>query len=374
MSGALQATVVDDVARALGIPSRNPAASNEHRHEPNPDAYRLFLQGRTYALQNSPGGYQHAHDYFSQAVKVDPEFARAWAALAVANMLMVDFGNRSRESATAEAEPAVKRALELDPNLAEAQGAAGLVALYNNRFEESAQALRRATALRPSYAQGHMWLGRLFAIQNQVRRAGAAYELAYELEPQNSMVGMNLGMTLDVEGHYSHAMRVLQESIARDPKLANLHWAYAQLLWDRGELGEAAVEYRTAIELGAEYAELFANYSVLLADMGDFDGALTALTHVASADANRATVWAARANIAATSGRYNEVIESVANHPVDQEAGFWPAQRPPRCAVTNLAPLRCCDLPTSADGKDMVGSRSTRVSNSWGTERACSRS
>jgi DNA-binding winged helix-turn-helix (wHTH) protein/TolB-like protein/Tfp pilus assembly protein PilF len=325
LSGALQASVVDDVARALGIASRNPAVGNEHRHEPNPDAYRLFLQGRSYALQNSPGGYQQAHDYFSQAVKVDPEFARAWAALAVANMLMVDFGNRSRESATAEAEPAAKRALALDPNLAEAEGAAGLVALYNNRFEESAQALRRATALRPSYTQGHMWLGRLFVRQNQLRRAGAAYELAYELEPQNPMVGLNLGMTLDVEGHYDNATRVLQESIARDPKLANLHWAYAQLLWDRGELSGAAVEYRTAIELGAEYAELFANYAVLLADMDDYDGALAALTQVASVDSNRATVWAARANIAATSGRYNELIDAVADHPSDRELSFWPA-------------------------------------------------
>lgn len=325
MSGALQASVATDVALALGISSRDPAVFNGHRHEPNPDAYRLFLQGRSYALQNSPGGYQLAHDYFSQAVKVDPEFARAWAALAVANMLMVDFGNRSRQSATAEAEPAVRHALALDPDLAEAQGAAGLVALYNDRFEESAQALRRATALRPSYTQGHMWLGRLFVRQNQLRRAGAAYELAYELEPQNPMVGLNLGMTLDVEGHYDNATRVLQESLGRDPKLANLHWAYAQLLWDRGELSGAAVEYRTAIELGAEYAELFANYAVLLADTGDYDGALAALTQVASVDTNRATVWAARANIAATSGRYNELLDAVSDHTSDREFGFWPA-------------------------------------------------
>jgi DNA-binding winged helix-turn-helix (wHTH) protein/TolB-like protein/tetratricopeptide (TPR) repeat protein len=325
MSGALQADVVDDVARALGISVGDRVEADEHRHEPNPDAYRLFLQGRSYAQQNSPGGYQQAHDYFSQAVKVDPQFARAWAALAVSNMLMVDFGNRSRESATAEAEPAVKRALELDRTLAEAQGAAGLVALYNHRFEESAQALRRATALRPSYAQGHMWLGRLFVGQNQVRRAGAAYELAYELEPQNPMVGLNLGMTLDVEGHYDNAMRVLQETLVHDPKLANLHWAYAQLLWDRGELGDAAAEYRSAIELGAEYAELFANYAVLLADMGDFDGALTALSHVASIDSDKAAVWAARADIAATSSRYSELIDSIVEHSLDRELSFWPA-------------------------------------------------
>jgi tetratricopeptide (TPR) repeat protein len=236
---------------------------------------------------------------------------------------MVDFGNRSRESATTDATPAVKRALELDPNLAESHAAAGLVALYNGRFEESADALRRATALRPGYAQAHMWLGRLFALHNDINRAAAAFTLAYELEPQSPMVGLNLGMALDTEGRYESAAKVLRETIERNPKLANLYWAYAQLRWDRGELGPAADAYRTAIELGADYTELHANYAVLLSDMGDMDGAARALTHVAPAQMNEPTVWAARAAIAATSGRYAEFLDSGTAPQVGKDSSFW---------------------------------------------------
>jgi tetratricopeptide (TPR) repeat protein len=227
-------------------------------------------------------------------------------------MLMVDFGNRSRESATAEAEPAVKRALALDSKLAESQAAWGLIELYNDRFEESAEALRRATALRPGYAQAHMWLGRLFVLHNEIRRAAAAFDRAYELEPQSPMVGLNLGMALDTEGRYDIAAKVLQETIAHNPKLANAYWAYAQLEWDRGELGAAADAYRSAIELGADYTELYANYAVLLSDMGDMDGAARALTNVALPRMNEPAVWAARAAIAANSGRYQEFLDYAA--------------------------------------------------------------
>jgi len=146
--------------------------------------------------------------------------------------------------------------------------------------------------------------------------------VAYELEPQNPMVGLNLGMALDTEGHYDSAAKVLQETIARNPKLANTWWAFAQLEWDRGELGVAADAYNKAIELGADYTTLYANYSVLLSDMGDAEGAIKQLVRVTPARLDNPTVWAARAAIGATPGRYEDFFESGANRQPAND-GFW---------------------------------------------------
>lgn len=321
-SRALQASVVNDIARALGL---NPsfATSGGPHHEPSPEAYRLFLQGRYYSQQNNPGGFEQARDYLSQAVKVDGEFARAWAALATTNLIMIDFGNRRPDEATKEAQPAVVRALELEPDLADAQAAAGLLALFQHRYEKSAEALRRATSLRPSYSQAHMWLGRLFMAQREARRATTAFERAHELDPQASVVDLNLGLALDTQGRYDNAALVLKEGISNSPNFANLHWALAHVQSERGEFSSAAASYRRAIDLGADYAALYSGYSILLSDMGDTDAALAALTHGESLGADDPTIWAARFNLAASTGAHEGFFDSIAAERQPKHADLW---------------------------------------------------
>jgi DNA-binding winged helix-turn-helix (wHTH) protein/TolB-like protein len=77
--------VARDVALALQV--RFPRGQEVAAHLPQADAYRLYLQGRYYSMQNTPGGFQQAHDYFEQATKIDADFARAWIALAATDML-----------------------------------------------------------------------------------------------------------------------------------------------------------------------------------------------------------------------------------------------------------------------------------------------
>ncbi|MGB6353431.1 MAG: winged helix-turn-helix domain-containing protein [Steroidobacteraceae bacterium] len=309
--GVLQASVINDVAEALGA-AFHPLAAPGAPHQASPEAYRLFLQARYYAHLNNPGGFQQSHDYLLQAVQIDPQFARAWAALCVTDMLMVDFGNRSVVSATAEAQPALDHALQLQPALPEAQAASGLLALYNGRFEAAAEALRRATALRPSDVQAHLWLGRNFMAQSDVRRAEAAFERAHLLDPQAPIAALNLGLALDQEGRYDAAAAVLQEGIGYAPRFANLYWAYGHVLAERGQLDDGVAAYRKAIELGADYAMLYGQYSILLAQRDDAAGASAALTHAESLDTDAPTVWAARVSLAMATGEHAELLDQAA--------------------------------------------------------------
>jgi len=297
---ALTGQLADDIAQALHV--RFPRGQDSAAHLPRTEAYRLYLQGRYYSMQNTPGGFQQAHDYFEQATKIDAQFARAWVALAVTDMLRVDFGGRSPAEATAAAEPSLARAQQLDPGAPELLAVRGLVALYNRHYEEAADALRQATSLRPSYGQAYVWLGRVFLAQGEVRRAASVLQRAYDLDPDSTIAALNLGLVEDSEGKFDAAEQVLSSAIGADQThTANLQWAFAHVEAQQGKLDDAAQAYRKAIDLGAEYAPLYAQYAMLLAETGSYDEALAAIVRGDGLDATEPSLWAARVMVAALS-------------------------------------------------------------------------
>lgn len=270
------------------------------RHEthapPSAAAYRLYLQGRAYAQQNRAGAYQQATEYFRQASVEDPHFAAAFAATAISEMLQVDMGNRTVAEAARAAIGPSREALRLDPQLPEAQAAAGLIALYQGDFTTAGEYLRRATALRPNYAQAQMWLGRLALAEWQVNRAVASFDRARELDPDSPIVLLNCGLALDLAGREPAAADALQRAIAIDPKFANLYWALGHVRWSQGNFDEAETLYAHAIELGANYSTLYAQYGVLLADLGRTIESAPWIERATRVDRRDAWLWIAALN------------------------------------------------------------------------------
>ena len=320
-SPGLTERVARDVA--LALQARFPRGQEAAAHLPQADAYRLYLQGRYYSMQNTPGGFQQAHDYFEQATKIDADFARAWIALAATDMLRVDFGGRSRAAATAEAEPSLARAQLLDPGAPELLAVRGLVALYNRRYEQAADALRQATSLRPSYGQAYVWLGRVFLEQGEVRRAASVLQRAYDLDPESTIAALNFGLVLDSEGKFDAAEQILGHAIGADQTpIANLQWAFAHVEAQQGKFDAAGQAYHKAIDLGAEYAMLYAQYAMLLAETGNYDEAVAAIVHGDGLDATEPSLWAARVMVATLSnGNVNPVAAFAATSTPDNP---WP--------------------------------------------------
>lgn len=117
------------------------------------EAHRLYIYGRRQLDQRTANGMKRAAEYFRSAVKQDSEYALAWVGLADALALQYDYGHELKEKTLPPAEQAVNRALELDPDLAEAYTSLGL--LYSNRHQGASaiRELKRAVELRPSYAK-----------------------------------------------------------------------------------------------------------------------------------------------------------------------------------------------------------------------------
>ncbi len=175
-----------------------------------------------------------------------------------------------REEARVEAESALRKAIEIDWNLAEAWKNLGwLLALGQDRNAEAEAALRKAIELDPKDSWPLTNLGWLLADrQERHDDAVVAYRKAIELNPEFASLWLNLGILLAVRSEtYSEAEAVFRKAIELDPKDASPWHNLGQLLADPLErYPEAEAAYRKAIELDTKSAGPWNNLGWLLAD------------------------------------------------------------------------------------------------------------
>jgi len=116
----------------------------------NPEAHRLFLQGRHFLDRRTREDSTRGIGYLKQALEIDPDFALAWAALARAYRAEADVGWVPAVEGVARARDAVARALALEPDLAEGHAEMGWIRMYYDWDWHGAQAsFQRALELAP---------------------------------------------------------------------------------------------------------------------------------------------------------------------------------------------------------------------------------
>jgi len=170
------------------------------------EAHRLYTYGRRQLDQRTEIGMKRAVEYFQNAVEQDPDHALAWVGLADALTLQYDYGHEDADSTLPRAEKAINRALELDPNLAEAYASLGL--LYSNRHQGSAaiRELKRAVELQPSYAEAHNWLSWNYQLLGQPVEALESAKKAVDLNPLSPEALSNLSISYLYNGHLEKAL------------------------------------------------------------------------------------------------------------------------------------------------------------------------
>ena len=151
--------VQDEMARTISR-TISPRLSGGREAEPpkatiDPEAYRLFLKGRMF-LAGTPDELQQATDGFRQAIEREPLYAEAHASLAESYSLQAYLVTQGREENVRKARAAVKRALEISPDLAEALAVSGLIRLYFDWDLPGAERdLKRALEKNPSSSMAY---------------------------------------------------------------------------------------------------------------------------------------------------------------------------------------------------------------------------
>jgi non-specific serine/threonine protein kinase len=201
--------VQDEIARSITQALRITLSAQEERaiaRKPteNPEAYDYFLRGRAYARRLTRTDLEFALQMYDHAIERDPNFALAYAEMAIACAEIFYF-HEDLPKWVDRGRKACERALELDPNLGEAYAARASIQEANKEFDDAIRSARRAIELNPNYGTAYTALGRaLFRGDRPVEAADLA-QRAIEVGGDDYNVFVPYIMALDRAGRTAEA-------------------------------------------------------------------------------------------------------------------------------------------------------------------------
>ncbi|MCG8458175.1 MAG: tetratricopeptide repeat protein, partial [Holophagales bacterium] len=267
---ALQRDVARDVAREIRVPLSSEERLRSGAEGPvDPEAYRLYLRASSLLKDRKDVGL--AVSLFERSVAIDPEFSLAWAGLAEAELLTVQYLSRGRGHEGAAL--AIARALALDDRLAQAHAAKGLLLVSRDQdWAESERSFERAIELEPSNSTAYQWYSEMLSLAGRHEEALETVEMALDLDPLSPLVRAAAGQRLAAAKRYGAAER---ELLAAEDLDADFSWHLREIALVRNRLGDeqGAIDARRRQmrKIGLPEADLAAfEQAVAEAGMGGF--------------------------------------------------------------------------------------------------------
>lgn len=185
----------------------------------NIEAHDAYLRGRYLVAQDSPASFEGAFREFERAIALDPDYALAYADLAVAILRMGRrFAGLTETEAFAQATPHVKRAMALDSSLAEAQFAAGYLWLRENP-EVALAHYKQAIRINPNYATAYGAMGYVLTVEfGRYAEAFVAYKSALLLDPLSIAGRYNYVLNLYKRNRFDDADEEIQKLASISPE------------------------------------------------------------------------------------------------------------------------------------------------------------
>jgi non-specific serine/threonine protein kinase len=187
-------------------------------------AYDYYLRGRrAYHYQYGWKGVELALHMFSRAIEIDPNYALAHAGIADCRSFLHMNAEHSDENRD-EALAASSKALELDPELAEAHNSKGQALFTCERYDEAKQAFENAIQLNPKLFDAYLSYARTYFASGRPEEAARRYEQAVEIQPDDYQVRLllgfvysKLGRKADAEAARRAGVRLVEERLEFDP-------------------------------------------------------------------------------------------------------------------------------------------------------------
>jgi eukaryotic-like serine/threonine-protein kinase len=233
--------VQDEIARAVAgalkvklLESNGSAVSAT---SPNSEAYQAYLQGRFFhGRGQNREDLEKALGYADQAIKLDANYAPAWALRASILNTMAAVALIGYPDAFHQAREAAERAIALDPGLASGYLALALVQMYNDWDWDAAQAsLKRAADLEPGSAEVLRDRAQLSRFEGRLDEAVDYYRQSIALDPLRSNSYLVLGNLLHEAGRNEEATAALRKALELNPQAAYAHFIQGEILLAMGQ-------------------------------------------------------------------------------------------------------------------------------------------
>jgi tetratricopeptide (TPR) repeat protein len=290
----------------------------------NPKVYEAYLKGRYFWSRRSEPDMRQAIAHFEEAIRIDPGYAPAHAALADSYALYGSYGwVLPGGNAWTRAIASAEKAVALDPLLADGHTSRARIALnYELDWAGAERGYRRAVELNPGYALARHWYGYYLLLTGRVQEAEGELRRALDLDPLSPIINANVGMAFYFARRFDASIAHWQKALEMHRNYRVLHNYLASAYLGKQMYAEAVAELEKGIALsgaGSWERALLANIygrmgrtreaRELLADVlrgGDTAAYNAAIAYVGLGEMDEAFRWLNRA-VDARTGAFNEV-------------------------------------------------------------------
>ena len=246
-------------------------------------AYDFYLQGRQFFHQFRRKGFDVAREMFAKAIQIDPGYARAYAGIADCSAFLY-FYWESSDSNLQRADESSRKALELDPDLAEAHASRGLTASIRKHYEEAERELRTAMRLGPRLFEPYYFYARNCYAQGKLHDAVVWFEQASKVSPEDYQAPMllastlnGLGLTAEARDAYRRGLAAAQAHLELHPLDSRALYFGANALSQLNEREKSAEWAERALEVEGEEPQVLYNVACVYALLGEREKAINCL-------------------------------------------------------------------------------------------------
>ena len=255
--------IQDEIARSIVKALKGRLTEQEERalekaSTVDVQAYDYYLRGRQYFYRSKRSSINHAREMFLRAIEKDPEYALAYAGMADCHSYLYMYFDHSEENLK-EAVLASKKALELDPELAEAHAARGFAFSLSKRYEEAEQAFQTSIRLNPGLFEAYYFFARTCFVQGKLEEAAKLFERASEVDPDGFLAPILLGQTYrdlnrpdKAEATYRKGLKNIEKHLELNPDNSRAIYLGAAAYIALGEKEQGLAWARKSYEMDSE--------------------------------------------------------------------------------------------------------------------------
>jgi DNA-binding winged helix-turn-helix (wHTH) protein/tetratricopeptide (TPR) repeat protein len=243
---AIQDTIAERVVAELLAKVTGGELRDLLRHPTeNAIAYQLYVTGWSAVTRPGGGNLEHALQCLEEAVSIDPDFALAHVCMADCHALLGVVGLQPPHEVFPRARAAITKALEIDPELAEAHAELGHIHwVYDLDWHRAEQAFRHALQINPRSAMAHHYLGLLMLTLGKHDEALEHVRRAQSLEPLAANFNANIGMIHYYAGDHEAAVKQLEATLELDGSFDHARSFLGRALLRLGETRRALEHFK----------------------------------------------------------------------------------------------------------------------------------
>lgn len=255
---ALQREITRAVAENLGRPlSEAEDTELVKNYKTNSAAYQNYLQGRFFWNKRTPQTLLKSIEYFERAIAADRNYAPAYSGLADCYSLLSVYNVSPATDFNSKAKDAAIRALQIDPNLAEAHASLGTVNFrYEWNWREAEANFKRSIELDAEYPVAHQWYAALLSAEAKHDAALAEIQKAQEIEPFSLSINLDYGKTLYYARRFDEAVAAYRQTLELEPNNPEAYLGLGLVLAQKEEYDAAIQAINRAVALRQYRANL----------------------------------------------------------------------------------------------------------------------